>query len=173
MLVPGTQCIQYSYIFQNDHHGKSSYHLSPCKDIYIIIDNIPHLVHFISMTHLFCNWKFVPLNFPLLFLSSPHSPPLWQPPVCSLYLWVSFCFVMFVHLFCFLDSTYKWSHTVFGFLWLISLSIIPSMSIYPFCHKWQYFILSLWLIYIYISHLLYPFVYWWAHRLFPYLAYCK
>ena len=27
------------------------------------------------MTHLFCNWKFVLLYLPYLFLSSPQSPP--------------------------------------------------------------------------------------------------
>ena len=35
--------------------------------------------------------------------------------------WVCFCFVLFVHLFCFLDSIYKWNHTVFVFVWLLSL----------------------------------------------------
>ena len=29
---------------------------------------IPHTVHFIPMTHLLCNWKFVPLNLCHLFL---------------------------------------------------------------------------------------------------------
>ena len=37
---------------------------------------------------------------------------------------------IFVHLFCFLDSTYKWTHTVFIFLCLSSLSIIPSRFIH-------------------------------------------
>ena len=36
-------------------------------------------------------------------LSVSHSPLLWQPSVCSLYLWVCFC------CFCFLDSTDKWN----------------------------------------------------------------
>ena len=35
-----------------------------------------------------------------------------------------------VHLFSFADFTYKWNHTVFIFLWLISLSIIPSRCIH-------------------------------------------
>ena len=30
-------------------------------------DYVPHTVHFIPMTHLFCNWKDVPLNLPHLF----------------------------------------------------------------------------------------------------------
>ena len=44
-----------------------SYHLSPYK--YVIIDYILHTVHFITMTHLFCNWKFAPHNLHPLFLS--------------------------------------------------------------------------------------------------------
>ena len=55
-------------------------------------------------------------------LPTPHPPDsnLWQPPICSLYLWVQF-----LVLFCFfLYPTYKWNHTVFVFLWLISLSIL-------------------------------------------------
>ena len=44
--------------------------------------------------------------------------------------WVCFCFVTFVHLFRFLDSIYKWNHTVFVFVWLPSLSIIPSRPIH-------------------------------------------
>ena len=38
---------------------------------------------------------------------------------------------MFLHLFCFLDSTYKWKQQYLSFsVWLTSLSIIPSSSIY-------------------------------------------
>ena len=33
----------------------------------IIIDWSPHTVHFIPVIHLFCNWKFISLNFPHLF----------------------------------------------------------------------------------------------------------
>ena len=42
---------------------------------YIIIDYLPNTVHFIPLNHLFCNWKFVPLNLPHLFLSSPTPLP--------------------------------------------------------------------------------------------------
>ena len=68
--------IEYFYTFHNYHHDKSSYHLSPYKDItVIIIDYIPQIVHFMSMNHLFCNWKFVPFNFPYLAHSSPTALP--------------------------------------------------------------------------------------------------
>ena len=43
---------------------------------------------------------------------SPLLSPRWWALVYSLYLWVCFCFVIFIHLFYFLDSTYKWWHTV-------------------------------------------------------------
>ena len=57
----------------------------------------------------------------------PTHQPIRQLPKCFLYLWVYFC--LLVHLFCFLDSIYKWNHPAFVFLWLVSLSTIPSMSI--------------------------------------------
>ena len=95
----------------------SSYHLSPFKYC-LIIDYIFHTEHFMPVTNLFCNWSFVLLNLPHLFFSFSHHPSLSQPPVCSLYLWLCFCFVMAVSLFCSLDSTYKWNHTVFIFLCL-------------------------------------------------------
>ena len=43
----------------------------------MVINCIAHVVHFIFVTHLFFNQKFVPLNLPHLFLFSPptHSPP--------------------------------------------------------------------------------------------------
>ena len=86
---------------------------------------IPHTVHFIPMNHLFHNWKSVPLKLPHLFLFSfyllPTGNHLFLFCICD-----CFSSVVFVHLFCFLDSTYKWNWTVFLFLWLISLSIIPS-----------------------------------------------
>ena len=52
--------IQYFYTFQNDHHDKSSCHLTPYKDITQLLTIFPTLTHFIAVTHLFCNWKFVP-----------------------------------------------------------------------------------------------------------------
>ena len=106
----------------------SSYHLSPYKVntiltvFHILYITSPWLIHFITRS--LC-----------LLIPATHFPPcprplfLWQPPlgICSLYLWVwvQFCFVC---LFCILNSTYKWNHVVFVFLWLILLSIIPSRS---------------------------------------------
>ena len=86
---------------------------------YLVIDYIPHSVHFNPGTCLFCNWKFVTPNFPHLFCS------LLTPAIIYLYLYVSICYA-----YCFLDSKYKWNFTASVFLWLILLSIITSRSIY-------------------------------------------
>ena len=48
-------------------------------------------------TYLLYNWKSVPFN--PLHLFYPHAPPFWQPPICSLYLWICFCSVLFVLFF--------------------------------------------------------------------------
>ena len=67
-------------------------------------------VCFISMTHLFCSWS-LHLILSLLFHSTLPPPLLWQPPVCSLCLWICFCSAMYI---CFvLDSTCKWNHDIF------------------------------------------------------------
>ena len=49
----------------------------------------------LHLCDLFYKWECVPLNLLHLFFQSPHPPSLWLPPVCSLYLWVCFCFVFF------------------------------------------------------------------------------
>ena len=42
--------------------------MSPYKNITQLLTVFPHTGHFILITHLFCSWKFVPLNHPHLFL---------------------------------------------------------------------------------------------------------
>ena len=49
-------------------------------------------------------------------LSLPLASPQWEPLPCSPYLWVYFLYVTFTSLSNFLDSTYKWYHTVFIFI---------------------------------------------------------
>ena len=69
----------------------------------------------------------------LLMSFTYFIPQLLSPLVTTCFFSVStilFCFLIFFLLFCILDSTYKWNPTVFAFLWLISLSIIPSWSIH-------------------------------------------
>ena len=82
------------------------------------------------MTCLFCNWKFASLSLPLLFRSSTHLPLLWQLPICPLSVSLSlFCYACWL---CFLDSTCKWNHMVFIFLWFISLKFECILTILHF-----------------------------------------
>ena len=59
---------------------------------YIILDYIPHIVHFISMTHSFCIWNVIPFNLLQIYIASLHSFPL----CLSLYLWLYFWLVIFI-----------------------------------------------------------------------------
>ena len=94
MLVPGAQ---HSYSIclyvQNDHQ----------QSYYNIIEYNPQTVHFIPVTHLFCNWNFAPLNPPPPYFTHPPLPsPLLTTCLFSVFMSL-FLFVVFVLLF--LDST--------------------------------------------------------------------
>ena len=79
------------------------------------------------------------------FISYPYLA--FFPFVPSLVLWVCFYFVIFIH--CSGFWTQQKVITVFVFLWLILLSIIPSRSIHVVA-KWQNFILFYgWVIFYY------------------------
>ena len=87
-------------------------------------------------------------------MPNPQSSSLWQPPVCFLYLWVCFYFVVFVPLFLTFHS--KWNHMVFVFLWLILLSIIPSRSIHVGTNgKISFFFMAEYYSMVYIYHILF------------------
>ena len=123
-----------------------------------------HAVHSILMTHLFCKLKFVPFD-PLHPFCSPH-PHVWQPPICSLYLWACL----------FLVSTYKWDHTVFVFPSLTYFIQQNALKVHPCCCKQQDFILFCSRIIfrcIFTPRFLYPFICRWTPRLFLCLDYCK
>lgn len=75
---------------------RSRCHLSPYK-VVNMIDYVPCPVHYIP-------GEILPFNPLHLFCSSPHLLPSGNHSVCPLYVWVWFCFVLFVHLFCFLGS---------------------------------------------------------------------
>ena len=68
----------------------------------------------------FYNYQLVLLNLFPFFTLSPYSLPLWQPSVCSMYLWVCFCFVCLFILFCGFHIKVR----LYGIclLWLISCS---------------------------------------------------
>ena len=82
---------------------------------------------------------------------SPPSPRPWQPPSYSLFL----------RLWFFLDSTYKW-YTLFVFLWLIPLIIMSSRLIHVVTNGW--------IIFHCVS--LHPifFIHWQTHMLFHILT---
>ena len=115
-----------------------------------------HVVYYILMT-LFYNCKVGPLTAftrftPTLSPNSGNHLPL----LCEFYFFPVV-----------LDCMYKWDHMVFVFLWLISLSVIPSSPIHVvanskilFFHGWKIFL---------CVHILYPHFHWWTLRLLPYL----
>ena len=86
----------------------------------LILLTIVSMLYISTPYSFICNWKLVSLNFPFQFLllsllSGNH--------ICSLYLWLFFYFVKFVH--CFLKFH------IFVFLWVTySLHIIPYSSIH-------------------------------------------
>ena len=110
------------------------------------------------------------LSFTYFSHVSSASPQ--QTSVCSLCLWLCFCFVMFF--FSFLDSTCKWKS--YG-IWFSSLAYflwnkilcVHSRSIYVVTNvKISFFFMA-----GNILYLLYPFIYQWTLRLLPYFGYCK
>ena len=68
------------------------------------IDCSMQTVYFIYAALLFCNWNFVPLNIPHIFPYFLHFPLLSLNISLSS---ISFYFVILVHIFCFLEFTYK------------------------------------------------------------------
>ena len=62
-----------------------------------------HAILYMLRTNLSYNLKFEPFDH----LHPSPTPCLWQPPISSLYLWA-------------------WDHSVFIFIWLISINTIPS-----------------------------------------------
>ena len=116
--------ICYFYTFQSDHHVKSSYCLSSSyKDKTWLLTIFPTQIH---LTHVLCYWKSVSLNLPHLI---SLLPPLPGSHLFVLCIYDYFHLVICVYLFCFLDFTCKWN-AVFVFLWLVSLSVVLSRSIY-------------------------------------------
>ena len=94
-----------------------------------------------------------------------------------LYLGICYCFVCsFIHLSSFLDFTCKWNHIVSVFVWFTSLCIPSLRSIHIITDGKILFFFYIYVIShcIFITHLPYPFIYQWTHRLFLlYLHFCK
>ena len=109
----------------NGHHSKCRHHLSQ----YIVITVLWTSFHMCCVTLLWlihyitniagCLYHLILFTY---FTQSPTPLPLATTRLsCVSKSWLPFCFDC---LFCFLDPTYKWSHVVFVFFWLILFSII-------------------------------------------------
>ena len=110
------------YILQNDPHNMSSYCPSPQKVIPILLTVFP-MLYVISPWLTYFITGSLNLLISLIYFSycPPFPPSSHMLPVCFLHLWVYFCSVIFVYLFCSLDSKYKRNHTSDIF----QLNIIP------------------------------------------------
>ena len=119
--------IRHLHNSQNDHPNKSSAHLTSYIVIKILLTIFP-MLYFI-FPWIFCNYQFVLLNpspFSLICQTPTHLATVMIFPK------LDSVFVLFVHLFCFLNSTRKWNHMAFVFLSLISFSTVPSRLIHVF-----------------------------------------
>lgn len=56
------------------------------------------------------------LDFLTIFMNFSYSLPLAITSLFSACKFICFCFVLFFVLFCFLDTIYRWAHTVFVIL---------------------------------------------------------
>ena len=75
---------------------------------YNVIEYSLCVAQYILMTPLFYNWRFLLLN-PLNCLAHP----LTHLPWLLLVHWICESVSVLLYLFCFLDSTYKWKHSIF------------------------------------------------------------
>ena len=91
---------------------------------YIIIDCIPHTVHFKAMSHLFCNWKFLPQS------PTPVSHLPWPFLLC--FFSISMTLFLFSYVCPFVLFKIPYITEIIWYLsfsvWFISLSIIASRS---------------------------------------------
>lgn len=87
---------------------------------------IPYTIHY-TLWFIYYIAENVYFLTPFAYLvSRSNSFPLWKPSVCFLYLRVCFSFVLFFRF----QIQYMWNHMLIVFLWLISVSIIPSRFIH-------------------------------------------
>ena len=142
---------------------------------YHCLYSLCYLLHSHDFSFPFTIFTHPPVQATFSVFSVSMSVSILYFSVCSL---VSgfFCFVFYF----FLDSTFKRNHTVFIFLWLISLSLTSSSRCIHVVANGKIlciFILGPLFHCIYIclcvSHLLYAFFCWWTPRLLSYFSYCR
>ena len=104
----------------------------------------------------------IPYNH-IITLSSPPTPSFSLLVTTRLFsISVSLLLFFFHSLLSFLDCTYQWHHIVLVFLCMTYFTKHNAPQVHPCCHRWQNFISYSWVVfhYMYIPHLLYPFICW-------------
>ena len=159
--------IWHLYALWNDHHNKSSNHtvitilLTTFLMLYI---TPPGFIHFIPGS----SYLWIPFTY--FSISHPLHPGNYPFVLCM----CESDFVLFFPFFFFLDFTYKWDHRVFIFLWVISLSIMPSRANHVVANaKISFLRLNNIRLHVHVPHLLYLAFCQWALRLLPYFGCCK
>ena len=126
-------------------------------------------------------WLFIHSIYNTLHLtptSSSIPPPTPAPLATTSLSSMSASLLLFcrqVRLCCISDSTHKWCHVVFVFLFVTSPSMIISSCIRVTINDMISFLFKGWVAFhcICAPHLLYLFLCWWTLRLLPSLGYCK
>ena len=144
--------------------------ISPRKDIGI--DYTPHTVYFIPRTHLFCDWMFLPYNFPHLFSFLFLPLPLGNHLFFSVSISVLCLFICFVFQISHISEMIQYlSFSV----WFISLGKIDPLGLSMLSQMARFHYFCAWVIFhcLYIPYLLYPFICLGALSIPPYLGYWK
>ena len=150
------------------------YH-SALGELPVLYSMFPSVIHFIhSINNVY-------VSIPVSQFLSPHPFPPWYPYICSLCLFLYFCFATKIIWIIFLDSRYMRYYTIFAFLFLTYFTLYEQSlghSLGPFTSQQMIqFHSFLWLsnipLYIHVPHLLYPFLCRWTLRLLPCPGYCK
>ena len=121
--------IRHLYTLQIDHHNKSNNHMSAQQVITVLL-TIFSMLCITSLWPLYFITKGLYLLIPFTYFIQHPTSLFSGDHQFVLCIYVCFCFVLFVNLFCFLDFTYKLDQMVWFSVWLISLRIIPSRSIH-------------------------------------------
>ena len=122
---------------------------------------------FVCVWHLFYSWEFALFNpfthFTHLLHPFPHPLPISGNQQSVLCVHELGLFVFILGVLCFvLDSTYKWDHIMFVFLWWTFHSAKCPWGPFVLLQMAR-FSSFLWLL-ICIPHSLYPFIHWWTLR---------
>ena len=148
----------------------------PQRSLQNIEHPVPCPIKYVLVCHLFDTYSCI-CQSQAPVVSSPSSSPLLSPLVTiSL-----FSLAVTLFLFCcrFICTIFLIPH-ISKITWYLSFSDFihyDNLQVHPHWCKRHYFILFSCLsnipLYMYIPHLLYPFLYWWPFRLLPCVGYCK